>query len=111
MSRRDCDSSIDDRIDRSLDSAFLGGEGRGSKCRVHVDNEDWASVDVGTHSDDSVGEAGLLPVIGSQEATLELEDGGSGSIEPRSGVTVEGLDVDDDRAFAMMDKGARILNI
>jgi len=55
-----------------------------------------------------VSEAGLLPVIGSQEAILELDDAGSGTIELRSGVGVEGHDVD---AFAIIDSGARILNI
>ncbi len=58
-----------------------------------------------------MGDVGLLPVIGSQEAILELDDAGSGSIEPRSGVAVEGLDVDEDCAFAIIDSGARILNI
>lgn len=43
FSRRDCDSSIDERIDRNLDSAFLGGEGKGTRCcRVNVDNVGWA---------------------------------------------------------------------
>lgn len=58
-----------------------------------------------------MGEAGLLPVIGSQEAILELDDAGSGSIELRSGVAVEGVEVDEDCAFAIIDSGARILNI
>lgn len=43
FSRRDCDSSIDERIDRNLDSAFRGGEGKGAKSRrVNGDNVGWA---------------------------------------------------------------------
>ncbi len=43
FSKCDCDSSIDERIDRNLDSAFRGGEGKGARCRrVNVDNVGWA---------------------------------------------------------------------